>query len=408
MSHFTHPCSLFSSKRRHPVYFKIAPPKLPDAEICIDSHLLERAAIRDSTYRVHGFGAENHTIEHDVVYIARDHVLNSIQEFNGCRIAKLVDSWSANLRGCSQLLHEIESWGEPLDGCRTEKPFSLGYHTKWLNPPAKFLPRDWCTLQTALSHSVVEKDKYRVMIFLSTLSYSQHAKQELVQTLLAFATVPVLQIKKPPNYMSFHLSHGFRPDREELVEVTRIWTRLFSSCPEFNLPQFPDENLADTDEHRRAEHQSAVNKHLGYFVDALICQWPEENIRDPVGIDMDTYIFVDKATEAARSCFQSWYRNAKFKEYISETQAILDQLSAKDQTLLGYSFPQPSYHRCPKRSHVKFDDIVERSAPSLSPAHLEKSDSWVCQQDENGGNHDELNSLLIRMLSKSSGHYERR
>ena len=46
---------------------------------------------------------------------------------------------------------------------------------KWLDPPADFFPSDWCTLQTALSHSVVEIDKYRIMIFLSTLTYSQHA-----------------------------------------------------------------------------------------------------------------------------------------------------------------------------------------------------------------------------------------
>ncbi len=388
--------------------FHDKPATLPDADICSDQHLLKRASIRDSTYRVHGFGAEDHTTEHDVVYIARDHVSDSIRESQVCRIAKLVDSWSANLRGCSQLLHELESWGEPLRGCRKEETFPLGYHTKWLDPPAKFLPRDWCTLQTALSHSVVERDKYRVMIFLSTLSYSQHAKQELVQTLLAFATVPELQVIRPPDYTSFHLSHGFQPDKEKLVDVTKQKTRPFSLCPESNLPQFSYENFADADERRRDEHQAAVEERLGYFADALICQWPEANVCDPVDIEFNTYISVNEATKAAMIWFQSWYRNAKFKEYIGETQDILNQLSARCQTLLGYSFPQPPYHYCPKRSHVKFNDIVGRPAPNLSPARLENFDSWVGQQDENEGNHGELKLLLMRLLWKSSGRYERR
>ena len=167
--------SIFGQARTFDLFHN-KPVKLPDADICGDQHLLERAAIRDSAYRVDGFGAEDHTTDHDVVYIARDHLSNSIRESQVCHIAKLVDDWSTDLKGCSQLLHEIESWEEPLHGCRTEYPFPLGYDTKWLDPPAKYLPKDWCTLHTALSHSVVERDKYRIMMFLSTMTYSQHSK----------------------------------------------------------------------------------------------------------------------------------------------------------------------------------------------------------------------------------------
>ena len=103
--------------------FHDKPEEVPDAEIYGDQHLLERASIRNSAYRVHGFGAENHTTDHDVDYVARDYISNSIRESQVYQIAKLVDRWSANLRGCSQLLHEIKSWGRPLRGCRTKIPF---------------------------------------------------------------------------------------------------------------------------------------------------------------------------------------------------------------------------------------------------------------------------------------------
>ncbi len=399
--------SIFDQARTLDV-FHDKPADLPNADICGDQHLLKRAAIRESTYRVHGFGAENHTAEHDVVYTARDHVPNSIRESQVCHIAKLVDGWSKNLRGCSQLLREIESWGKPLRGCRTEDTFSLGYAVKWLDPLAEIFPEDWCTLQTALSHSAVDSDKYRIMMFLSTLMYSQHANQEFVQTLLAFATVPKLRVIRPPDCTSFQLSHGFKPDRKKLEDVTKNRARPFSLCPESKLPQFSNETFAEADGRRRDDHQAAIEERINLFVDALVCQWPKSYIYDPVGIDFNTYISVQEATEDARIWFQSWYRNAKFKESIGRAQEILDDLNIGDQNLVGYSFSQPRCHYFPKRSHVDLNDIMGKSAPDLSPAPFANFGSWVGQQHEDRADHSKLKTLLVRLLSKSLGGYEQR
>jgi len=384
------------------------PTELPDAEICGPYHLLERAAVRDAAYRVHGFGAEHHTTEHDVNYVARDRVSNSTRESQVCHTAKLVDNWSANLKGCSHLLREIESWGNSLCGSGTEGPIRLGYNMKWLDPPVTFLQRDWCTLQAALSHSVVETDKYRIMIFLSTLTYSQQVKQELIQTLLAFATVPELRATRPPGYTLFQSSHGYEPDKQKLVDVANNRGQPFHSCPESSLPQFPLETFADADERHRDEHRAATEECLGRFVNALVCQWPEENVHNPAGTGFTNYLSVNEVTEDARFWFRSWYCNAKFKESIGQIQETLDGLNAGDQELLGYSFSQPRYHYHPKLSYVKFSDIMRRSAPRLSSARLENFDSWVGQQIGDGGDRGKLKSLLLRLSSKSLGRYEQK
>ena len=388
--------------------FHDKPVELPDAGICGDQHLLERAAIRDSAYRVHEFGAENHTTDHDIEYVARDYISNSIRESQVYRIAKLIDCWSADLRGCPQLLHEIESWGEPLRGWKPRDSFPLGYDTKWLDPPAEIFPTHWCALHATLSHSVVQRDKYRIMVFLSTLTYSQHAKGELIQTLLAFATVPELRAIELPDYESFHLSHGFQPSKEILVNVAKNRSRHFYSCPESNLPQLSNETFADADERRRDEHQAAVEDCVGHFVDALIYQWPGANVCDPVGIRFNTYISVNEATDDARSWYQSWNRNAEFKKIISRVQDILDNLNTEDQKLQKYSYQQPDYHYRLKQSHVEFNDIMGRSAPSLPPAPLENFDCWFGEQDGDRASHGELKSLLLRLFSNSSGSHELR
>ena len=388
--------------------FHDKPTELPDAEICGDHHLLKRAAFRDSVYRVYEFGAEHHSTKHDVNYIARDNLSNSIKEPQVCHIGKLVDSWPTDLKCCSRLLREIESWGKPISSCANEEPIRLGFDMKYLDSLATFLPRDWCKLQMILSHSVAEIDKYKILIFLSTLTYSQHAKQELIQTLLAFATVPELRTTRPPDYASFQLSHGYGADRNKLVDAAKNKGRTFYSCPESNLPQLDYETFAEADVRRRNKHQAAAEECRGRFVDALICQWPKENVCDPVDIDFNTYIYVNDAMKDIRVCFHRWYHNARFKEYIGKIQEILDDLNAADQELLGYSFAQPHYRYCQKQNHIAFSDIMSKPAPSLPPICPGKFDTWVGKQDDKTENRSELQSLLSRLLSKGSGGYERR
>ncbi len=388
--------------------FADEPPKLPNPNFCGDEHLISRAAIRDSANRVDEFGGEDHTTEVDVAYIARDLVSISTRESKVFHTAKLVDSWSTNLKGCSNLLYEIESWGKELLGYRTEDSFHLGYNTKWLAPPAKFLLADWCTLHAALTHSVVERDKYRIMIFLSTLTYSQHSNKELVHTLLAFATVPRLRAVRLPDYVSFELKHGFGPDKKTLVETIQTRARSFYSCPESALPQLAYETSADAHERRTDEHQAAMKECLSIFVDAIIRQWPGTNVREPLGNNFNTYFLVSEATKDAQIWFQSWYRNQKFKESIGQMQDTLKALNPGAQNPLRYSFSQPPYQNIPKPSHIEFSDIMKRPAPSLSPAHPENFDSWVAWQDGDQGDHGSLLLLLERLLSESSDGYEKR
>ena len=388
--------------------FNDKPTELPGAEICGDSHLLKRAAVRDSVYRVSGFGAEHHSTKHDVNYVARDNVSNSIKEARVCHTAKLVDSWPTNLKCCSHLLREIESWGKPLDNCETEEPIRLGFDVKYLNSLATFLPKEWCKLQTMLSCGVAKTDKYKIMIFLSTLTYSQHARQDLIHTLLAFATIPELRRTRAPDYASFQLSHGYEADKEKLVDVANNRGRAFYSCPQSNLPRLAHETLAEADVRRRDEHQAAAEECCGRFVDALICQWPEENVRVPVDINFDTYIHVNEAMEDIRICFRDWYRNARFKKHIGEIQEILDDLHAEDQKLLVYTFAQPHYQYCPMQNHIGFSHIMSRSAPSFPLICFERFDTWVGGHDDRTENRGELQSLLSRLSSKASGAYERR
>ncbi|KAH6696403.1 hypothetical protein BKA61DRAFT_741749 [Leptodontidium sp. MPI-SDFR-AT-0119] len=131
--------------------FREQPAEPPISNTRDEYDLLERAAIRDSSFQTYGFDAEAYTTDHDATYSSRDQVLN-------------------NLTICPRLLSEIKSWAQPILGSGLADNITLGFDPKWVDLPAeKFLPDDWCTLYSILSRSAAEQDKYKIMIFLVTL-----------------------------------------------------------------------------------------------------------------------------------------------------------------------------------------------------------------------------------------------
>ncbi|CZR56907.1 uncharacterized protein PAC_06796 [Phialocephala subalpina] len=58
----------------------------------VQVHLLERDLIRSSTVRVSGFGAEEHTVNYDSVYLSRDRAQNSAQGFKAFVMSSIMDN----------------------------------------------------------------------------------------------------------------------------------------------------------------------------------------------------------------------------------------------------------------------------------------------------------------------------
>ncbi|KAI9679782.1 MAG: hypothetical protein M1817_004796 [Caeruleum heppii] len=379
-----------------------------DADPTMDPNLLARAAIRTATFRVHRYGAEDHTIKHDVDYLARDRNVDSVPEALVCETARTVDAWSVNLNCCSNLLAEMESWNERLTGGKANDTLRLGYDTGWLKSPSTFLPGKWCTLRTTLSRSVQATDRYSIMMFLSTLSYSQHETRELVQTLLAHATVSDLHALRPPDYPSFQLSDGYTPSRQTLIDLTARHARPYGQCPEVHLAWDDDETFHEYDLRRREQHQVAKETCVDAFVDALIPQWPRTELCAPQGTNFKTYISVEAAIEEARKWFRSWRGNALFQQYVSKTQAVLDSLVVEDHSVSPYNFSQPLHNYVPRQAYVTFDALVQAPAPSLPQAVHDSFDGWLTRKKDEDGESKKLEALILSLSTRSLGGFEQR
>ncbi|KAL2005979.1 hypothetical protein VTN00DRAFT_9633 [Thermoascus crustaceus] len=143
---FTLASSLWDSACDHHSLF--GEPQL-DADLGVtNTHLLGRASIRDSAFRIAGFGAADFTYEHDTIYNSRDYVPQGHRESQARRISSLVDAWSVNLSPEGQLLSTLESWQKPLRGpdLQSSELAWLGYSSRLLDCVEEFLPDEWCTL----------------------------------------------------------------------------------------------------------------------------------------------------------------------------------------------------------------------------------------------------------------------
>jgi hypothetical protein len=398
--------TIFNQARLFQV-FEEQPLELPGPNTPGDQFLLEKAAIRDASFQVHDFGAENFTSSHDHIYDARDRGCDPGRELRTQHMAKLVDDWSPDLTVCSELLAKIESWNQPIHGPKIQIDLTVGFDLRWLEKPAEIFPEFWCALQEFLSDSTVGKDKYKILVLLSTLSYSIHADQELVQTLLAFATVPSLRLHQPPRYPIFQLTDGYRPAQQRLISLITEQARPFHECPESDLPHLHGEKQHVANARRRRLWEDAKDEQARMLIRDLMTQWHTADISTPTG-QYDKYISVDKAMDGVRLCFQSWHRNDRFQTYNRNIQGVLNGLFSRDHSLYHCSYRLPTDTYTAKRTKISFIDLVGSSAPSLRPGGPTDFDSWIVRVLKGSADHSRLKSLLDQVSLHASSAHETR
>lgn len=380
--------------------------KLPDVDAIGEQHLLLKATIRNSTYRVHGFGAEDSTTEYDQVYSARDSVLNSAREYETSCTAKLIDQWSPNLACTSDLLAGLEGWRIPLERQKFEKVLPLGYNKTWLESTSTFLPKYWFTIQGALLQSTPATDKYRIMFLLCTIAYAGSTERTLVQTLLAFATVPELRALKVPGFPKFILSHGYEPQTESLRISIGQFSKEFEACPEKHLPLLPRESSNSANRRRREVFSRAVRQRIDTLATHLISQWPTKHIVTPTGTDCGTYIRLDNAMEHAKVQFESWHSNSELKKYMTEVQTVLNGVMADDPNIEFYSFLRPPYSHQPKKTHITFEDITSGQAPVLPQANFIDLDRCIGPNQQKAKINTGVKALLEAISKNFIGGFE--
>jgi hypothetical protein len=330
----------------------------------IDDHLQKRDSMRSSTFRVPGYGAEDHKWQWDAEYTARDRKPSSSRSKNVASMSSLM------ARGGSAL-----HWSVPAAGKVWIKLREVGViygsvpdRKQYRYGGALVLPGEFDNVMAHLpSHhdklasSQTPFERYSVTIWLVTLAFAESADMELLQMLAMFCKCPDLLRDRPPAIMRFDLLEGKACSLKPLQKIVERYALPISMCPESALIRLESENLKVYSARREELWQTAQSLEIEKLVLALAYQWPCLNPTTPSVAGFSSYINVVEAMQAVKVKFQTWYSNHLLQEYLEITAYKLFDLSARSARppSLQYEHASP---RLGPAGHLSLGDIFTEAA----------------------------------------------
>ncbi|RBR20353.1 uncharacterized protein FIESC28_05317 [Fusarium coffeatum] len=315
-------------------------------------HLVERAINRGSTAHVSGFGAEDFTTQHDVIYTPRTQGNLSARSLRAQEIAFRVyhnESCMIEKVGLDfpESLYQRLSVA-PVENPRRVPPKStMQYDSRWLQETETFLSSNWCQIHYAFQKQRQWLNRFELMAWIATMSYSKHFNPRVVQALLMMAQSDLVSAVPLPSDLSFDLQQGYRVVQPDVNRVAQSVGRPIASCPESSLPSLPGETSQKLLARRRRQCDQNKSHAVKSFNSQLCKQWPCAVPSMPQGSEVDTYLKCKDAMKQLMPKWSSWYKNLRFKEYLQEIYYRLDEVPI--QALKLQSQPErvtaPSQHR---------------------------------------------------------------
>lgn len=348
----------------------------PDAQLSIpplngiNEHLLQRDNIRSASFRVSGFGAEDHTVHRDQRYTARDRQSTSQLATRALTFSCLI--FRDGLQLCSKAPTAGSLWKQmcafdTIHGPRLSISLpNMKYDACLLQEGYNCVVQNFLALHRCLGTPIAsQRHKFSIMMWLSAIACDPKAELSMLQSVAMFLKSQALAQIRAPEETSFRPHVGYTCSESALSRAVEGGLLPRSSCPEEHLTRRTNERKGDYDSRRDKAWRSARNSAVTTLVDGLAAQWPCEVPRWP---DLpSTYIDVGKATSAVMPLFESWYGNRLLHQYlasIENTMSCFDH-SPIESVNLAMSAPQT---RPSVPGYVSEHSIFLHPAPEL-PAY---------------------------------------
>ncbi|RFN48648.1 hypothetical protein FIE12Z_7114 [Fusarium flagelliforme] len=294
-------------------------------------HLVERAISRASTGHVSGFGAEGFTTQHDVIYTPRTQGNLSARSIRAQEIASRV--YHNECYVVEKVRPDLpEAFYQRLSAAPVENPQRvppksvMQYDSRWLEETQNFLSSDWCQIHHAFQENQHWLNKFELMAWIATMSYSKHYAPQITQALLMMAQSASVSAVPLPSELSFDLLQGYRIVLNETSRSAQSVGRPIASCPESSLPSLPGETSQKLLERRRRQFDQNRGSAIKSFNNQLCKQWPCAVPSVPKGSEVDTYLRCKDAVKQLRPKWSLWHNNLRFKRYLEELCARLREV----------------------------------------------------------------------------------
>ncbi|KAL3475090.1 hypothetical protein BJX99DRAFT_259703 [Aspergillus californicus] len=354
----------------------------------IENDLLKRDNMRNSSFHVSGYGAEAHNPEYDDLYEGLDSCRASP---GACRVYALCKMLLDHIPCIQQSSTEqltAHLWKFLSRSCAirgSEAHFDLaeiGYGAEWTMASSDFIAINWCSIHSRVSSRNNRFDIFRLMIWLSTMAFSETTDMIVLETIASLFVIPEMAILSSPNRAQFKPTAGFAVDLVKTSALVRNAYRQLSQTPEGLLKPTANETLKLFKARRKGLLNSNRTEVCKQTLLHLESQWPTRSPSRPfsgANPKPDEYIDVRKLMVGVQESFESWYDNRELRQYVSDIAAHITLQRVRDVGKLQY-LPPGRVHRVPqRRGFLSFDDflgfppVLNTTAPQLPNILLDPS-----------------------------------
>ncbi|KAH7245149.1 hypothetical protein BKA59DRAFT_418054, partial [Fusarium tricinctum] len=316
--------------------------EVPDSPNHSSLHLVERAINRASRGQVSGFGAEEFTARHDVTYISRAQGNMSARAIRAQEIAFRVYHTQCYVieriePSFAESLYQLLCAGDVVNTSQVPHKSMMQYDSRWLRELRSFISSDWCQIHYAFRKEKDWLNKFELMIWIATLSYSNHHDPQITQVLLMMALSAPVSAVPLPTQPSYDLSLGYAIVLGQINRLAESVALSIDSCPEGSLSRLRDETPRQLLNRRKRQFTESRDRTIRSFGDQLCNQWPCAVPNMPQGSNVDSYLRCENAMEKLYPKWSSWYNNLRFKHYLLEIFARLMEVPMQGLKL----HPQP-------------------------------------------------------------------
>ncbi|KAJ5556707.1 hypothetical protein N7494_000622 [Penicillium frequentans] len=333
----------------------------------VEPTLSLRDRIRTASFRVSGFGAEDHSPKYDCAYLSLDADRRSTASSRSFSISKMLCDDSAHISDLGadervlrlwkflSLPHGIQGPGADIDVAQ------LRYDSKWLQDAEDFLANKWCALHKLSSSRGDMYNKFQLMMWLSSIAFSGKLEIIVLETIASIFVNADLYSLSLPTQVVFRPTEGYTLDRQ--VILARIQSAQREHPPELGiLPERSETHQAFTSRRKKLLKQNRTSvreRILSHF----LREWPTRAPLHPTSIitpRLDDYYNLHQATAGIFEIFNIWRDNQELRQYLTDlTNSLCDQ-QIQHVEMPPYPLPKPSQSFTSNRGFICLDDCLNR------------------------------------------------
>ncbi|RSL40407.1 hypothetical protein CEP51_016703, partial [Fusarium floridanum] len=374
--------------------------------------LVERAILRKARQCVSGYGAEDFSVRHDVIYQSRDNG-SSDRAVRAAEMAVRAYSGHASLlkpvaAGLSNHLYTLLSHEEIVFPRTVPLRDDMLYDSKWLRSPKTFMSGYWCQLHQAFQSKQSWLNRFELMAWIATVAYSSKYDEQVTQALLAIALSPSVSAAPLPSESAYDLSQGHEVQNTRLGSIADSAALSFDRTPAARLVPRPHEQGHQIANRRRQEYTNMKHKAGRLFEAELSLQWPCEHPHAPSDRDIASYIDTPKAMRSVVGEWKNWYDNREFCGYLANLTERIEEVPV-DRSMVNGSFAQPTI--LPKSQSLGFvsvDDLLRHSQAPTTPTRSSLISKISRGRSTSSGEITKLIPLLDFLDDKAELGFERR